>query len=382
MKGRLRSIDCLRGAAALAVVIEHACGYGRPPDATSPVLQAILTITSRGHLGVPLFFVISGFCIHLSWAKQKAMTGSAAQRFIPFWKRRIHRLYPPYFAMLVLSMALVAIALARGIEMPVTAYPEPRLRWAVADFFAHAFMLHGLIPTFDRMGGNPPFWTLAREEYLYALYFVLLSVRSRFSAKMSTGLAGAAGIGFYLAMLGYRDSAWWPIVAWSAIVLWIQWALGMLAVEAYVGLVKLPAIFTRFWMMPVWWAAAEVAEARAQILTPLLWGLCFFTLVNATTGLERRGEWPESRLTAWLTSVGVFSYSLYLVHRPLRGLVKYVLPGHGATASAWTFCLYAAVIAAAGYAAGWVFFQLVERHFISAQQEPERAQSEAAVASA
>jgi peptidoglycan/LPS O-acetylase OafA/YrhL len=35
-------------------------------------------------------------------------------------------------------------------------------------------MLHGVIPQFDHMGGNPPFWSLAREEYYYALYLPLL----------------------------------------------------------------------------------------------------------------------------------------------------------------------------------------------------------------
>ena len=373
VNGRLRSIDCLRGAAALAVVLEHAFGYGAAPNSSSPWFGWVLAITSRGHLGVPLFFVISGFCIHLSWAKQKAQTGTAAQRFIPFWKRRIRRLYPPYFVTLLLSMGLVAVAIARGIDVPIATYPKPHLGWAIGDFFAHALMLHGLIPAFDRMGGNPPFWTLAREEYLYAMYFVLLALRSRFNARLSTLVSGIAGIGFYLAMLKFAGTAWWPIIAWSAIVLWIQWALGMLAVEAYFGLVQLPALFTRWWLVPLWWTAAEFAQLRALALAPLLWGLCFFTLLNAVTGLEKMGQWPRSRVVAWLTSVGVFSYSLYLVHYPIRGVVKFALPGHGATSSPLLFTGYALLMSAAGYVGAWVFFHLVERHFLTGKSAPERA---------
>jgi exopolysaccharide production protein ExoZ len=71
-KGRLRSIDALRGFAALSVVLYHAVGehpridvYGYSRYIYGPLAQFF----SFGYAGVYLFFVISGFCIHLYWAK-------------------------------------------------------------------------------------------------------------------------------------------------------------------------------------------------------------------------------------------------------------------------------------------------------------------------
>src|SRR5690606_27227186 len=67
----LRSIDILRGAAALGVVLYHAHGFfwrtGAPAPAFGSIAAALRSLTSllleQGWLGVHLFFVLSGFCI-------------------------------------------------------------------------------------------------------------------------------------------------------------------------------------------------------------------------------------------------------------------------------------------------------------------------------
>ena len=110
---RLLSIDALRGLAALGVLIFHAVGeYGHGRTAysgfdlaTGVSSQAMLRligkcaifIASFGWVGVILFFVISGFCIHMRWARERALGKKPDIRFVPFWKRRFIRLYPPFF---------------------------------------------------------------------------------------------------------------------------------------------------------------------------------------------------------------------------------------------------------------------------------------------
>src|SRR4051812_17766604 len=96
----LQFLDELRGAAILAVFVFHVfCGaYGNSElewsgwtrnfhAATGVLLMWPLSI---GKYGVAVFFVISGFCIHLSHAKSKADT------FGQFFARRFWRIYPPY----------------------------------------------------------------------------------------------------------------------------------------------------------------------------------------------------------------------------------------------------------------------------------------------
>src|SRR5438034_621967 len=68
-----------------------------------------------GYLGVPLFFVISGFCIHLPQARLLAARGPAGAS--PAWRRffagRFWRLYPPYLAAIALAFLLLALAQGR-----------------------------------------------------------------------------------------------------------------------------------------------------------------------------------------------------------------------------------------------------------------------------
>src|SRR5438128_198415 len=129
---RLESVDFLRGVAALSVVCHHAInfGWGRNMPMGVPWFRALHAVVDRGDLGVPLFFVISGFCIHLRWARARAAGGSSPLELGSFWRRRLHRLYPPYFVALCASMALVVIAYLLGHETPlISRYPEPRPRW-------------------------------------------------------------------------------------------------------------------------------------------------------------------------------------------------------------------------------------------------------------
>jgi peptidoglycan/LPS O-acetylase OafA/YrhL len=368
---RLVSIDLLRGAAALAVVFHHAINWKLVED--KPLWFGFIhTVFDQGYLGVPLFFVISGFCIHLRWAKSFARSGKGQLDFREFWKRRIKRLYPPYLVVLCLSMGLVILAYLLGKQVPlVTLYPEPRPPWMALDFLLHLFMLHGLHPLFDKAGGNPPFWTLAREEYFYIMYFGLLLCRRYFGLMSSFSLVVITGILFPLLMSQFlpQDSEWWSIINTSAIVLWVQWCLGMVAVEAYYGLIKLPRWCGSGWMIWVWMVAAKFSDNYFSLLSPFLWGLGFFTMLNFFIKLEKTRRIESNPLVRWLSGVGVFSYSLYLIHNPVRALMKQILQPLLNFNSLLAFLLLAALISAAGYFAAKLFFWMVERRFLNTSSQ-------------
>jgi peptidoglycan/LPS O-acetylase OafA/YrhL len=372
LPARLRSIDALRGGAALAVMLSHAINYGDRLPESGVWFAALHAVLDYGHLGVPLFFVISGFCIHLRWAKQFSSTGQTSVDFVIFWKRRLHRLYPPYFVMLCLSMGLVLAAylLKRNVPL-VQLYPEPKLQWMGLDFLAHAFMLHGLHPTFDKAGGNPPFWTLAREEYFYLLYAGLLAWRCRLGVWSSMAAVLLLGWIFPVSLRPFlpADSEWWNVVTSSAFVLWFQWCLGMLAVEAYYGVVHLPRWCSWGSMVFVWGVVAMWCDRNYLWLSPATWGLTFFTLLNYCVLLEKTGRWPTQRFMMWLSNVGIFSYSLYLVHNPVRAVLKRFLGPLAATSNPVLYLVATFIICLAGYYAAKLFFALVESRFLHLKTE-------------
>jgi peptidoglycan/LPS O-acetylase OafA/YrhL len=369
---RLISIDFLRGCAALGVVIAHSYPLEPANLAQQYVwFNWLRIILGQGTLGVPLFFVISGFCIHLRWTQQYARTGETKTDFIDFWKRRIHRLYPPYLVVLCFCMLMVLVAFFLGRS---TYYPEPKLRWIGLDFAAHLLMLHGFHPLLDNGGGNPAMWTLAREEYFYILYFGLLAWRLKW--KLPTTVFGVLGLGlafpFMMRLFVPPDSYYWPTVYTSAIVLWIQWVLGMVAVEAYYGLIKLPRWCYAGWMIPVWFVAAKVSSYYLgnvslifSLLVTVFYGMLFFTLVNFCIDAEASSSWSKHRITVWLANVGLFSYSLYLVHYPVNMILRELFGVIAPPSNVWIAMGEAVVKVVVAFYAAKLFFNLVERRFLN-----------------
>jgi peptidoglycan/LPS O-acetylase OafA/YrhL len=379
MGSRLKSVDFLRGSAALAVVLHHAILYSDAPPTGALWFRALHTLLGYGYLGVPLFFVISGFCIHQQWTRKYAEAGRQDLSFVGFWKRRLHRLYPPYAVVLCLSMSLVVVAYFVGKSVAlVDSYPEPRPRWMLIDFVAHLGMLHGFHPILDKAGGNPPFWTLAREEYFYVMYFGLLMSRRYWGLVASFAGVVVAGLAFPLMMRAVisEGSSWWSIVTSSAIVLWVQWCFGMVAVEAHYGLLKLPRWCASGWLVPLWAASALVIDRYFVLFSPLLWGLTFFTLLNFCLKVERSNRWPKLTVIRWLSGVGLFSYSLYLVHNPVRAVVKQLLGSWAATSNPFAYCFFALLMAIAGYYSGKAFFSLVERRFLNTNRKVDNGDNE------
>ena len=110
--GRMLTLDAMRGVAAIVVVTYHALGVA-PHTASIGWewwLPQIAAYTVHfAYAGIYLFFVISGFCIHLYWAKARASgVDQPVINFRSFWKRRVRRLYPPYFAALALYLCYLA----------------------------------------------------------------------------------------------------------------------------------------------------------------------------------------------------------------------------------------------------------------------------------
>lgn len=370
---RLRSIDFLRGLAALAVAFGHAitaapyAGYGR---VFAELCALMMWIAVNG---IPLFFVISGFCIHLGQVRH----GGTFQ-FAAFWRRRLWRLYPTYFVVLVGSIGMLVLMLMTGTGSELLArYPEPRLRGIAEDFAYHVVMLHGLVPLYDQGAGNPSLWTLAREEYLYLMYPLLLVIRRRMPWHSVTTLMAGLTILFQYVLTRFMTSpdAVWLLVH-SAPALWIQWQLGVVAADAYRGAIRLPAFWRQARWVPVWMLLGYLFKPGTIFL-----GFAFFTAVNACVRRELDGRWLATGLVGAITRVGFWSYSLYLVHFPVQTITLALSNRLWPEVGLAGFVVRAFVLTAVSCVAGRVLFELVERHFVTLPRRTDDRPLAAAAAS-
>ena len=94
MYKRLEHIDALRGLAALAIILFHLV---RIPNPDLPLPNYLSFISTVFGLGVPMFFIISGFSIFFSLTSRKQ-----DRKWIPkFYLRRYFRIAPLFYFMLV-----------------------------------------------------------------------------------------------------------------------------------------------------------------------------------------------------------------------------------------------------------------------------------------
>jgi peptidoglycan/LPS O-acetylase OafA/YrhL len=318
---RLRSIDALRGIAALGVVFYHAVDKTNnvvPSGLLKYPVRLLQYASSFGYIGVFLFFVISGFCIHLQWARAQASGQPSQIEFGAFWKRRLRRLYPPYVITLVLFFTITALSVGLNVT-----------RFFIYDTVLHLLMLHNLDPR-TCYSINGVFWTLAIEEQLYLAYFLLLFLRRRWGwgPTLFLCLAARAGWMIFSHVVWLKTGIGVPVPE-AAASHWFTWALGAIAVEAWFGLVKLPKWTSNLTLGAVLIVAASAVSNLlpaiskdtvwhdfSWFLMHPMWGIGFFIVVNRTV-LAEDGWLRNFRLPSVISlfaTLGVFSYSIYLTH--------------------------------------------------------------------
>lgn len=117
-------------------------------------------------------------------------------------------------------------------------------------------------------------------------------------------------------------------------------------------------------MVPVWFALGYVCKTYLPVLEPAAWGMAFFTLLNYCVRRESEGRWPDYWLFRWLFAVGIFSYSMYLVH-PVVAEAAVRLSGGATKRSTLGYMVFAVFVAVCCVIAGKIYYELVERHFLN-----------------
>jgi peptidoglycan/LPS O-acetylase OafA/YrhL len=358
---RLTTIDALRGIAALSITISHAAGNN--PYLFETLQNSWLSIVSypfSANIGrVYLFFLISGFSIHLSWCKNKIKYGTNKNiEFIPFWKKRLIRLYPMY---------LIALAFYVVGEFVVGKLIFNQL--FVWDFISHLLMIHNAdARTVYSINGS--LWTLAVEEQLYLAYFFFIWLRVKFGWKTVIPVALFIRVGWFVAAPFLSSVVGWKIpTIESAFGTWFLWVLGALSIEYAFGVTKLPKIFSSLKvglalvvLTSLWYGYGLTSETSGILKTlwwvsaQPLWGISFFFIINGFVALEDKNLSARSLFALkFFGKIGTFAYSLYLVNE----MAFAVFGGFH-----WTIKAVAAVLF------GLVFHHLFEKPFIKlAKQE-------------
>jgi peptidoglycan/LPS O-acetylase OafA/YrhL len=261
-----------------------------------------------GQLAVAVFIVVSGFSLALSPLRRGATLSGGTGRFL---RRRAWRILPPYWAALVFSLVIAASIV------------HPPLQTAARGFVVHALLLQDITGSWVVNGS---FWSIAIEWQIYFVFpLILLLARRR---GLMTAVACTVLLVFAAQALSHLGPPFTKIHHLTPQLLAL-FALGVLAVDlgrsqgaarlrrplVVIGSSALGAVV----ILAI--AKGSVWMVRQYFTIDIIFGVGVASLMAVMYGggLPRLRRVLASRLGLFL---GLFSYSIYLMHGPILGLFE------------------------------------------------------------
>lgn len=356
MREHVPELDGVRALAILLVIPHNADRFIGSVGALWPVAQ----LAHAGWIGVQLFFVLSGFLITGNLIESQR----APNYYGAFYGRRVLRIFPLYFAVLVVGLLIIPMLIPLSAET-LDSHRHQLWLWTFLSNWAEPY---GATVT-----GYSHFWSLAVEEQFYLLWpFIVHRLSVTQILRLSLALVIAA-LAIRLAM--------WRIGA-SAEMLYMFTFCRMDALAAgaaAAALIRMPgcsAWLARNRMRLLGLAAAGALvgaigthEYSVFSFTTLTIGQSLLSLVFAMFILYavthrtdgRVGRIPALLRSRPLGSIGRYSYAMYVFHLPIAMAIPFALFSPlGALAP----LALALTVLVATYLAAALSWHLLEKHFL------------------
>ena len=342
---RFAFIHILRGVAAIIVVWSHLSGFWLLTNGKVSFLQDLWyqfvarpfhVFQNGGHLGVILFFLISGYIITHTSLRETVRT---------FTIRRVLRIFPPLIVATIVAFLLWLVARASGTDL-IGINGGSVWHWLSGGVLLDGFSPEGRVIDVT--------WTLVVEILFYAITLALL-VLSRSRAVLATWIMIGAWAALWVLSLNFGGSIGANtaptlylgfLVLGRIIYLWQRGSFGHLdgaiaaSLVAVLYLVFAETAEPGFLLAPGGWVGLEPVVTYAYALIIFL---AFLRLA------PKRAVQPFAFL-------GDISYSLYLLHLPVGITVLNLLDLAGVPETVNT--VIAIVVSVA---VSWVSYRFVER---------------------
>lgn len=326
----------MRGLAALYVLLFHLY----VPVGLPVAVRHGLSWLRFGHYAVGIFIVLSGYSLMLPVVR--AGDGRIPGGVVDFFKRRARRILPPYYAALVLSLALNEL-LHRSSFIGVS---QANLQTADADLergniVTHLLLVHNWFPRWVYTI-NFTHWSVATEWQIYFLFpFLLLPIWRRWGSGWALGVGLVLGIGPLFALPTF---AYWACPQY--VVLFV---MGMAGAAISFSSDSRSANIRR----KVPWNAVALLSclifvlitaflshgilSNGEIDVPQSWAVDLLigmaaigVIIFCTRAVTEQAATKMPLIVRVLespiaTSLGLFSYSIYLIHVAIIGRLRNLL---------------------------------------------------------
>lgn len=320
-RGSIPSLDGLRAVAIAFVVVSHLqlvyqSGTTRAVDIPLASLGRFQFGFAQGGFGVTIFFFLSGYLITTLLRLELERTGSIRLR--DFYLRRVLRIFPPLYVVLVAGLAVTIVGPVAGWHLTTAGVLSEAL------YFNNYYQV-AAYPTYGAPAGSWVFWSLAVEEHFYLLFpFAYLGLARLTTSRLRQGVALAAACALVLAWRLLLVTHYHPIEFRTFLA--TDTRIDSLLFGCILAIVENPAlepsrISESTWktlLLPIGLIGIVVSWQMQgyrlhEGIVYTLQGLCLMPVfVGAvrypTWWLFRPLNWP------WVRFLGLISYVVYLVH--------------------------------------------------------------------
>lgn len=298
-QNRFLVIDSLRGIAALSVALFHLSWAAFKDFDHKGLIENIGVITQWGYLGVPIFFVISGFVIAAT-IKPREVNFHYIGKFIV---KRATRLDPPYWLSMALDISLVLVT----IHLFHIASKLPTF----STVLAHLFYLQGLLGIRNIAA---MYWTLCLEVQFYIFVSLIFAIANKLFALNTTSapkyfIAGIFSITVLLSLLIAADKIQNPLQG-LFLSHWYLFALGATCYWSTIAnTIPKKAFIFYCAIVPLVFLAKMHVDFKVAVES--MAGIATAAFIYTAAVNRKMSTWLNSRTLLYLGSI---SYSLYLFH--------------------------------------------------------------------
>lgn len=339
--------------------------------------RALLWPANFGWVGVTLFFVLSGYLI----TGILLDTREAPHRASSFYARRALRILPLY-AMLLVVVFGVSWAAGGALGVEALSTGQAASFWALLGNWSQAAAGSFLVGTLAVT------WSVAIEEQFYLVWpWVAWALRPRTLGWLCVAVIVGCCVGRIAAQAAGVNEVALYVATW--------FRLDAMAVGALAAVLVRSGFEPTAWRKPLLtvFLLAGTAAAAGDLLgalrdptdhyfppafslgpgitlTAIASGALLLLLVDPAVSARLRRPFES----AWLRSLGLYSYGIYLTHGPIRALLRDHLYGPGldgatpliefptlAGTQLPALAVYAAICLPICWAAGWLSYRLIER---------------------